>query len=118
MTEPLKLPKNPTPDDLATGLMQVHECLEAARNEVRQNTNALVVIRTQNELMTPVFAEMMKWSGRIGVGAVVVGAAALFGLRFSCSELNEPPGYDASVGGSRDASESRTDVSAHVSGSN
>lgn len=81
MSEPLKLPANPTLKDVAHGLQQTHDCLDAARAEIRQNTRALAVIKQQNELYMPglialghgfqVGWRFGKWLGPVVIAAVI-----------------------------------------------
>jgi hypothetical protein len=79
MSNPLNLPENPTNADLARGLVQTHECLEAARGEIRQTTNALVVLKDQNELMMPTFVfltKVTKYSRRFSIWIISIVTVA------------------------------------------
>ncbi len=68
MSEPVKLPAEPTVADLARGISQNHACLEAARTEIRQTNNALILLQNRIEpLVALILWWQAFWKGWVGV---------------------------------------------------
>jgi hypothetical protein len=99
VSEPLKLPDDPTPHDLAKGLTSVHECLDAARAEIRQVSTSLTVIQSQNALMWPAFDFMAKFAtnvqrfGKFVAGSLIVALITAFTTLFIQNQIN----HDAAI---------------------